>query len=183
VADNNKGINDLIQLIERNKVAQERAGWYGGGPRPAPADGEAPAEAAVETAGEEEEAQEADFRDVKLLIFAAEGPFTRSLEPMLEQYDLCYAITDTEVEAFDIIEKNPQIRHVMIDLDRPTNPSTGLNLFSELKMVNPNIIIFYCTKNPMSMEARNIQTKGGKLLQKPVLRKAMDQFYEENFIQ
>jgi len=178
--DNNKGINDLIQLIERNKVAQERAGWYGGGSGSASADGAAEVEEGAENA--EEDVEEADFRDVKLLIFAAEGPFTRSLEPMLEQYDLCYAITDTEVEAFDIIEKNPQIRHVMIDLDRPTNPSTGLNLFSELKMVNPNIIIFYCTKNPMSMEARNIQTKGGKLLQKPVLRKAMDQFYEENFI-
>jgi len=177
--DSNKGINDLIQLIERNKVAQERAGWYGGGSAPDSVDGEAAVEG--EQNEEEEEAQDADFKDVNLLIFAAEGPFTRSLEPMLEQYDLCYAITDTEVEAFDIIERNPQIRHVMIDLDRPTNPATGLNLFSELKMVNPNIIIFYCTKNPMSMEARNIQTKGGKLLQKPVLRKAMDQFYSENF--
>jgi CheY-like chemotaxis protein len=172
--ENNKSINDLIQLIERNKVAQERAAWYGGGSSPTLGENQIVVE-------EEGEAQDADMKDVNLLIFAADGPFTNSLEPMLGEYDLCYAITDTEVEAFEIIEKNPQIKHVLIDLDRPTDPAKGLNLFSELKMINPNIVISYCTKNPMSMEARNIQTKGGKLLQKPVLRKTLDQFYEENF--
>jgi len=179
--DNNKSINDLIKLIERNKVAQQHSAWYsdGEGPGPDPADEAAAAEEPMDE--EEIAAQEEAFKDVNLLIFAADGPFTRSLEPMLEQYDICYAITDAEAEAFEIIEKHPQIRHVLIDLDRPTDPAKGLNLFSELKMINPNIIIFYCTKNKMSMEARNIQTKGGHLLQKPVLRKALDQFYSENF--
>jgi hypothetical protein len=174
--EQNKGINDLIELIERNKIAQGRADWYNTG-----AIGGSEEEDEEAKAAEEAENAEPDFKEVQLLIFATEGPFTQSLEPMLSLYDLTYAITDTPDEAIDIAINNPQIQHVLIDLDRPTNPAMGMNVFSDLKTLNPNIQIFYCTKNPMSMESRNIQTKGAKLMQKPVLRKTLDHFMSENF--
>ncbi|MDR2578030.1 MAG: hypothetical protein LBC70_04345 [Chitinispirillales bacterium] len=168
-----RNINDLIALIERNKVAQGYSNWHGPEGRPA-----AKAEEEEEDAVDEDDN---DYSDVRLLIFATEGPFTESLFPMLDQHELVYAVTDVQEELIDIAIANPQIRHVLIDLDRPTNPAKGMNIFADLKMLNPNILIYYCTKSPMSMESRNIQTKGAKLMQKPVLRKIVDQFVAENF--
>jgi hypothetical protein len=167
-----KNINDLIALIERNKFAQGYPNWH--------ASGSAPAAAEVEEQNEEVEEEE-DYSDVSLLIFATESSFTQSLFPMLDQHEIIYAVTDVQEELIDIAINNPQIRHVLIDLDRPTNPAKGMNIFADLKMLNPHILIYYCTKSPMSMESRNIQTKGGKLLQKPILRKTVDQFVMDNF--
>jgi hypothetical protein len=168
-----KNINELIALIERNKFAQGYPNWHGTGKLPS-----------ANTDEEEEnveEEDEDDYSDVRLLVFATESPFTESLFPMLDQHELIYAVTDVQEDLIDIAINNPHIRHVLIDLDRPTNPAKGTNIFADLKMLNPGILIYYCTKNPMSMESRNIQTKGAKLLQKPILRKTVDQFVMENF--
>ncbi|MDR0331156.1 MAG: hypothetical protein LBH93_05560 [Chitinispirillales bacterium] len=168
-----KNINDLISLIERNKVSQGQMAWYN--------QQQDTGEASDAVEEEEEEGGEEDYSDVRLLVFATEGPFTESLFPMLDQHEVQYAVTDVPEEAIDIAMNNPHIRHVLLDLDRPTNPAASVNIFSELKMVNPNIIVHYSTKNPMAMESRSIQTKGAKLLQKPVLRKTVDQFVSEYF--
>lgn len=164
-----KDINELITLIERNKVTQGLNNWT-------PQNN-----AQAEETEEVEDENDDDYSDVNLLIFATEGPFTESLFPMLDQHELSYAVTDVPEEAIDIAINNPHIRHVLIDLDRPTNPSKAMNIFSDLKTLNPGILIYYCTRSPMSMESRNIQTKGGKLLQKPILRKVVDLFIMENF--
>jgi hypothetical protein len=171
-----KKISELIALIERNKYAQGQANWYNsqGKGKDDDDDGDG------EETGEEEE-DEDDYSDVRLLIFATEGPFTESLFPMLDQHDLVYTVTDVPEKAIDIAMNNPQIRHVLIDLDKPTNAAKGTNIFADLRTLNPGMVIYYCTKSPMSMESRNIQTKGAKLLQKPVLRKVLDQFVVENF--
>jgi len=171
VCADKKNINELIALIERNKVAQGQM-WYRS------ADAEA---SAGDDDDDDDEDEEGDYSKVRLLIFAAEGPFTESLLPMLSQHELRYTVTDVPETAIDIAIENPQIRHVLIDLDRPTNPATGINIFSDLKTLNPGILIYYCTKNPMTMESRNIQSKGAKLIQKPVLRKTVDQFVADNF--
>ena len=167
-----KNINELIALIERNKISQGQTNW-GNEDVDDSGDGQ--------EGGDDEVIDEDDFSDVKLLVFATEGPFTESLFPMLDQHKLVYTVTDSPENAIDTAINNPQIRHVLLDLDRPTNPAKSVNIFSELRMLNPNIIVHYCTKNPMSMESRNIQTKGAKLLQKPVLRKTVDQFMSEYF--
>jgi CheY-like chemotaxis protein len=179
VSADKRNINDLIALIERNKVAQGQTAWYKSGDTVAESDDDEDEEDGEE--GEEGES-EADFSDVRLLVFASTGPFTESFFPMLEQHEqLVYAITDVPEEAIDIAINNPQIRHVLIDMDRPSDPTKGVNVFADLKTLNPGILIFYCTKNPSSIEARSIQTKGAKLIQKPVLRKTVDQFVSENF--
>jgi hypothetical protein len=175
VCADKKNINELIALIERNKIAQGQT-WYKHS-KGAGSDGDDDGD----EDDEEEEEAEGDYSRVRLLIFAAEGPFTESLLPMLDQHELRYTVTDVPETAIDIAINNPQIRHVLIDLDRPTNPATGMNIFSDLKTLNPGILIYYCTKNPMTMESRNIQTKGAKLIQKPVLRKTVDQFVSDNF--
>jgi hypothetical protein len=176
VSADKKNINELIALIERNKIAQGQTNWYNeDGSESGSGDGQ------EGDAGDDAVIDDDDFSDVKLLIFATEGPFTESLFPMLDQHKLVYTVTDLPENAIDIAINNPQIRHVLLDLDRPTNPAKSVNIFSELRMLNPNIIVHYCTKNPMSMESRNIQTKGAKLLQKPVLRKTVDQFITEYF--
>jgi CheY-like chemotaxis protein len=168
---NKQNINELIALIEHNKVVTGNASWYKSG------------SASAENEGEngEDETADNDFSDVHLLIFAADGPFSQSLLPMLDQHALTYAVTDVQDEAIDIVINHPNIRHVLIDMDKPTNPALGINIFSDLKTINPHILIYYCTKNPMSMESRTIQAKGAKLIQKPVLRKTLDHFVEENF--
>jgi len=179
VAADSRNIKDLIDLIERNKVAQGQVDWYKSG------DTQPKVETGLEDddddEDDEEEEAEPDYSDVRLLIFAKTGPFTDSLFPMIDQHELVYAVTDVPEEAIDIAINNPQIKHVLIDMDKPSEPAKGVNIFSDLKTLNPGIQIFYCTKNPSSIEARSIQTKGAKLIQKPVLRKTVDQFITENF--
>jgi hypothetical protein len=173
VADK-RNINELITLIERNKIATGQTNWYRTGDSHKN-------DAGNEEAEDEEEAGEEDYSQVRLLIFATAGPFTESLFPMLDQHEIDYAVTDEPEKAIDIAIEHPQIRHVLIDMDKPTNPAKGVNIFMELKMLNPGILVFYCTKNPMTMESRNIQNKGAKLIQKPILRKTVDQFVMDNF--
>ncbi|MDR2692866.1 MAG: hypothetical protein LBB74_01460 [Chitinispirillales bacterium] len=177
MSSDKRNINDLIALIERNKIATGQD-WY----KSADAQKKDDAESYDENyEDEDEEEAESDYSDVRLLIFASTGSFTESLFPMIDQHELVYAVTDVPEEAIDIAINNSQIRHVLIDMDRPSDPAKGVNLFSDLKTLNPGIQIFYCTKNPSSIEARSIQTKGAKLIQKPVLRKMVDQFITENF--
>ncbi|MCL2183994.1 MAG: hypothetical protein FWB85_11060 [Chitinispirillia bacterium] len=169
-----KNINELIALIERNKIATGQ-NWSA-----KVADGNIHEE--KEEEAEEEVDEVEDYSDTNLIIFAAEGPFTQSLLPMLDQQDeIYYVVTDEPDKVIDITSSNPRIRFVMLDMDRPTNPANCVNVFMELKMLNPGMQVFYCTKNPMTVEARNIQNKGAKLIQKPVLRKTLDQFVQENF--
>ena len=180
MAPDNRNINDLIALIERNKVAQEGdKRWYN--------TAEVKGRVAKDDDDDEfdddedEEDETPDYSDVRLLIFASPGPFTESLFPMIDQHELIYAVTDIPEEIIDIAMNNLQIKHVLIDMDKPSDPTKGVNIFSDLKTLNPKIQIFYCTRNPSTIEARSIQTKGAKLIQKPVLRKTVDKFIEENF--
>jgi hypothetical protein len=167
-----KNINELIALIERNRIVTGQT-WHAKTVDSGDSD--------EEDEEEEEEGVEEDYSEVRLIIFAAEGPFTESLLPMLDQHEIEYTVTDIPEKVIDIAINNPQIRHVLLDMDRPTNPAKGVNIFMELKMLNPGILVYYCTKNPMTVESRNIQTKGAKLIQKPVLRKTLDLFVAENF--
>ncbi|MDR2591202.1 MAG: hypothetical protein LBC59_00135 [Chitinispirillales bacterium] len=181
MSSENRNINDLIALIERNKVAaQGDKTWYNTSEVRGRAAKEDDPDADYDDDDEEEEA-EPDYSDVRLLIFATPGPFTESLFPMIDQHELVYAVTDIPEEIIDIAMSNMQIRHVLIDMDKPSDPTKGVNIFSDLKTLNPKIQIFYCTRNPSTIEARSIQTKGAKLIQKPVLRKTVDKFITENF--
>jgi hypothetical protein len=179
VSADNRNINDLIALIERNKVAQEGdKRWY----NTAEVKGRVAKDDDDEfDEDEDEEDDTPDYSDVRLLIFASPGPFTESLFPMIDQHEIVYAVTDIPEEIIDIAMNNLQIKHVLIDMDKPSDPTKGVNIFSDLKTLNPKIQIFYCTRNPSTIEARSIQTKGAKLMQKPVLRKMVDQFIAENF--
>ncbi|MCL2220589.1 MAG: hypothetical protein FWB94_11995 [Chitinispirillia bacterium] len=169
-----KNINELIALIERNRVATGQSWNKSANDIGIDEDKE------EEEEGEEEVVDE-DYSKTLLLIFAADSPFTESLLPMLDQHDVDYAITDNADEIVEIAVNNPQIRHVILDMDRPTDPAMGVNAFMELKMLNPGMLVFYCTKNPMTVEARRIQNQGAKLIPKPILRKTLDSFMEENF--
>jgi CheY-like chemotaxis protein len=182
VSPDNRNINDLIALIERNKVAaQGEKTWYNTAEvKGRKAEDVDPDDEFYDDDDDEEE-MEPDYSDVRLLVFASPGPFTDSLFPMIDQHELIYAVTDIPEEAIDIAMSNLQIQHVLIDMDKPSDPTKGVNIFADLKTLNPKIQIFYCTRNPSTIEARSIQTKGAKLIQKPVLRKTVDQFITENF--
>jgi hypothetical protein len=181
VSSDNRNINDLIALIERNKVAaQGEKTWYNTAEVKGRKNEDSDDYDEFDDDDDEEE-EEPDYSDVRLLVFATPGPFTESLFPMIDQHELVYAVTDIPEEIIDIAMSNMQIRHVLIDMDKPSDPTKGVNIFSDLKTLNPNIQIFYCTRNPSTIEARSIQTKGAKLIQKPVLRKTVDQFITENF--
>lgn len=180
MAPDSRNINDLIALIERNKIAQEGdKRWYNTAEvkgRVAKDDDDE-----YDDDDDDDEDETPDYSDVRLLIFASPGPFTESLFPMIDQHELVYAVTDIPEEIIDIAMNNLQIKHVLIDMDKPSDPTKGVNIFSDLKTLNPKIQIFYCTRNPSTIEARSIQTKGAKLMQKPVLRKMVDQFIADNF--
>ena len=180
MAPDSRNINDLIALIERNKIAQEGdKRWY----NTAEVKGRVAKDDDDEYDDDDDDYEDEtpDYSDVRLLIFASPGPFTESLFPMIDQHELVYAVTDIPEEIIDIAMNNLQIKHVLIDMDKPSDPTKGVNIFSDLKTLNPKIQIFYCTRNPSTIEARSIQTKGAKLMQKPVLRKMVDQFIADNF--
>jgi len=159
-------IRDLIDILERNTINQDD--WY------TDSDAESDTE-------EENEDGEINIEDLRLIIFATEGPFTQSFIPMLKQFEVKFFVTDDTDQVIDIFMNNSQIRHILIDMDRPTNPTKGMNVFADLKTINPNLIVHYCTKNPLSMESRNIQSKGAILMQKPILRKTVEQFVTQYF--
>jgi len=159
-------IRDLIDILERNSINQDD--WY--------------TDSANESEAEEEgEDGEVNIEDLRLVIFATDGPFTESFIPMLKQFEVKFLVTDNTDYVIDIFMNNSQIRHILIDMDRPTNPTKGMNVFADLKTINPNLIVHYCTKNPLSMESRNIQSKGAILMQKPILRKTVEQFVSQYF--
>ncbi|MDR3013196.1 MAG: hypothetical protein LBU70_08305 [Chitinispirillales bacterium] len=171
-----QNIQELIALIERNKYARGDT-WVN---KPDNAK-EVESDDDDDDDNDDEYEDDDDYSKVRLLIFATEGPFTESLFPMLDHYEFDYAVTDVPEKAIDIVMNNPHIRHVMIDLDRPTSPAKGTNIFADLRTLNPGIVIYYCTNKPMTMDSRNLQTKGAKLLQKPILRKTLELFVLENF--
>ncbi|MCL2688908.1 MAG: hypothetical protein FWE57_03545 [Chitinispirillia bacterium] len=159
-------IRELIDILERNTINQDD--WYSDG------DVESDTE-------EEQDDSEINIEDLRLVIFATEGPFTQSFIPMLKQFEVKFLVTDDTDHVIDIFMNNSQIRHILIDMDRPTNPTKGMNIFADLKTINPNLIVHYCTKNPLSMESRNIQSKGAILMQKPILRKTVEVFVSQYF--
>ena len=159
-------IRELIDILERNSINQDD--WY--------TDGGSDSEAE-----EDCDDGEVNIEELRLVIFASEGPFTESFIPMLKQFEVKFLVTDNPDQVIDIFMNNNQIRHVLIDMDRPTNPTKGMNVFADLKTINPNLLVHYCTKNPLSMESRNIQSKGAILMQKPILRKTVEQFVGNNF--
>ncbi|MDR0307899.1 MAG: hypothetical protein LBI42_13830 [Chitinispirillales bacterium] len=161
-------IRELINILERNSYNQED--WY------------VDEDELKHSADEDDEDAEPDLEDIQLVIFASEGPFTESFIPMLKQFDVVFYVTDEPEVVIDIFMQNSQIRHVLIDMDRPTDPNKGMNVFSDLKTINSNLLIHYCTKNPLSMESRNIQSKGAHLMQKPILRKTVEQYVTQNFM-
>ena len=158
-------IRDLIDILERNNNQDD---WY------------TDSDAESETEDESEDG-EINIEDLRLVIFATDGPFTESFIPMLKQFEVKFLVTDDTDQVIDIFMNNNQIRHILIDMDRPTNPTKGMNVFADLKTINPNLIVHYCTKNPLSMESRNIQSKGAILMQKPILRKTVEQFVAQYF--
>ena len=160
-------IRELISLLERKNNPDD---WYD------------TVDNINSSAEEEEDDGEIDINDIQLVIFAAQGPFTESFIPMLKQFNVCFYVTSEPEVVIDIFMQNNQIRHALIDLDRPTDPNKGMNVFSDLKTINQNLLIYYCTKNPLSMESRNIQSKGAYLMQKPILRKTVEQFVTQNFM-
>jgi len=160
-------IRELIDILERNTINQDD--WY------------TDSNQESETEEEYDDGGEINIEDLRLVIFATDGPFTESFIPMLKQFEVKFLVTDDSDRVIDIFMNNSQIRNVLIDMDRPTNPTKGMNIFADLKTINPNLIVHYCTKNPLSMESRNIQSKGAILMQKPILRKTVELFVSQYF--
>jgi len=160
-------IRELIDILERNTINQDD--WY------------TDSSAESDTEEEYEDGDDVNIEDLRLVIFATEGPFTQSFIPMLKQFEVKFLVTDDTDRVIDIFMNNSMIRHILIDMDRPTNPTKGMNVFADLKTINPNLIVHYCTKNPLSMESRNIQSKGAILMQKPILRKTVELFVSQYF--
>ncbi|KMQ51058.1 hypothetical protein CHISP_1981 [Chitinispirillum alkaliphilum] len=115
--------------------------------------------------------------DVKLVLFGAESPFLRSIAEMLSAMIVITAFDDPEKTINFTLEY--QIKHVILDLDPPTDCFESINIFSAIKTLDPDIKMYACTKTPLSNEAGGLKHKGAIILPKPLWRKQIESFVKK----
>lgn len=113
--------------------------------------------------------EEIAAEDVRIVVFAAETPFSDSLEKMLSRETVIAAHVDPE-KAINFICDN-SIKNVVFDIDPPSNTSHALDVLNALKILNPSIQLFACTKRMTSQEKELFERQGAIILEKPILRK------------
>jgi hypothetical protein len=120
---------------------------------------------------EDIEAEEGDIKpdDVRIVVFASETPFSKSLEIMLSEETVIADFNDPE-RAINFICDN-KIKNVVFDIDPPSNTSHALDVLNALKILNPDIHLFACTKRMTSQEKELFERQSAIILEKPILRK------------
>ncbi|HEX2959527.1 MAG TPA: hypothetical protein VHO70_22015 [Chitinispirillaceae bacterium] len=107
--------------------------------------------------------------DVRIVVFASETPFRNSLEIMLSEETVIADFNDPE-KAINFVCDN-KIKNVVFDIDPPSNVSHALDVLNALKILNPAIHHFACTKRMTSQEKELFERQGAVILEKPILRK------------
>lgn len=121
---------------------------------------------------EHTQSEDVAAQDVKMVLYAAPSSLTDSLVAMLSH--------ETVVSAFDDPERlisfcnKYHILFVMMDLDPPTDSHLAFDVFSALRIINPDITFFACTKRINSKEKEYLIRNGVIILEKPILRKQID---------
>jgi hypothetical protein len=116
-----------------------------------------------------EDTENITARDVQAVVFASETPFSQSLETMLSNETVIAAFSDPE-KAINFTCDN-SIHNIILDIDPPSNPFHALDVLNALKILNPLIQIFVCTKRITSQEKELCERQGASILEKPILRK------------
>jgi hypothetical protein len=107
--------------------------------------------------------------DVRVVVFASETPFRNSLEIMLSEETVIADFNDPE-KAINFI-CDYKIKNLVVDIDPPSNTSHALDVLNALKILNPSIHLFACTKRMTSQEKELFERQGALILEKPILRK------------
>jgi hypothetical protein len=120
---------------------------------------------------EENTAEEGEISaaDVQAAVFASDTPFSQSIEKMLSDETVIAAFSDPE-KAISFTCDN-SIPNIILDIDPPSNTFHALDVFNALKILNPSIHFFVCTKRMTSQEKELFERQGAIIIEKPVLRK------------
>lgn len=110
--------------------------------------------------------------DVKLVIYGAESPFIASVTEMFGKRTVISHFTDPEAASSFALEYN--ITTVLLDLDKPTDTFTTMDVFAALKTVQHYINVLVCSKNEHSLESQSIAFRGGIIVKKPLFYKDID---------
>lgn len=162
-----KSLEELLEIIERNRqenLLRKREAYEGlysahfGGEQ-------------QDIEGERSAAEQPlalGARDVKVVIFGADSPFSSSLIAMLSRMTVVCCFNHAEKAINFCLEYG--IGGLIIDLDAPTDVHVAMDVYFALTILNPAMKILLCTKSIISLEARTLHAKGAELFQKPFLR-------------
>jgi len=112
-------------------------------------------------------------REVKLVIHAAPGPMCDTLVATMKTRTVVAAFATPEETINFTLEYGA--RHILMDLDSPTDTHGCVDVFSVLRTLIPTLGVYVCTRNSLSIEARTLQFKGAVLIPKPFLFREADQ--------
>ncbi len=105
-------------------------------------------------------------KEIEIVVYGNESFFIRNLTQSLKSH---YHITkfDNEEKACNYcIEKN--INYILVDMDLPTDWRKSTDLFTTVKMGNPDAVFFLATSDYNSVPAQTLKNQGGKLFEKPL---------------
>lgn len=121
--------------------------------------------------GEKNTTEEGDISaaDVQAVVFASDTPFGQSIAKMLSDETVISTFSDPEKAINFTIDNS--ILTIILDIDPPSNPFHALDVFNALKILNPSIQVFVCTKRMTSQEKELFERQGSTIIEKPVLRK------------
>ncbi len=170
-----QNIEKLLAVIKRNKEKnlsnskQEYDGLFSGGSDSCD----------TERYDGDHEGEESGIgpNDVKLVLFGAESPFLTSISDMLSALVVITGFSDQENIIRFVLEYG--IKHVIVDLDSPTDCFESINIFSALKTLVPDVSVYACTKTPLSDEAQGLKHKDAVILPKPLFRKQIEEFVKK----
>jgi len=120
---------------------------------------------------EETEPEDGEIKpdDVRIVVFASETPFSKSLEIMLSDETVIADFNDPEKAINFICDNN--IKNVVFDIDPPSDTSHALDVLNAVKILSPSTHHFACTKRMTSQERELFERQGAVILEKPILRK------------
>lgn len=151
-------ISRLLEIIERNRWEILRK--------------EAENNEAEKIALLEEQAEDLEPKDVKLVLYAAPTPLTESLVNTLSHETVITAFDDPET-LISFCSKY-QIKFVMLDLDPPCSYHVAFDIFSALKIIDHSITFFACAKRIGLKEKQYLLKNDVILMEKPILRKHIE---------
>ena len=147
----------LLEIIERNKWEKLR---------------QEAENKETERIALEEQAEDLEPKDVKLVLYAAPTPLTDSLENTLSRETVITVFDDPE-RLISFCNKY-QIKFVLLDLDPPCSIHIAFDIFSALKIIDHSITFFACAKRIGLKEKQYLLKNDVTILEKPILRKHIE---------